>query len=197
LAVSVLVALSLLRNSVVRAQDPAAADPEVQTQGSNVAVPPPSGPPGYSGPVVTLRADNPRARLQILGQELRWRDVCTAPCNVSVPPAGSYRVGGGPIRGSEPFSMPRPSGPVLISAQTGSSVKHWVGIGLIAAGVANVAFGALYYSEATSLANSSSNTTGNTKGFYQGVGIAGIVVGVIVAAIGIPLSMSSTSVEVR
>jgi hypothetical protein len=195
--VSVVIALSLLRNSIGFAQEPAAAEPEVQTQDSNVAVPPPPAPPRYSGPVVTLRADNPRARLQILGESLRWRDVCTAPCNVPVQPAGSYRVGGGTIRGSDTFTMPRAAGPVLVSAQTGSNVKHWVGIALIAGGVANAAVGALYYSEASSLANSSSNTAGNTKGFYQGVGIAGIVIGVIIAAIGIPLAMSSTSVEVR
>ena len=99
--------------------------------------------------------------------------------------------------GQELFTMPRASGPVLISAETGSNVKHWVGVGMIAAGVANAAFGALYYSEASSLASSSSNTAGNTKSFYQGVGIATIVIGVVLAGIGIPLAMSSTSVEVR
>src|SRR6516225_3263943 len=89
LMVSVVVALLLLRNSVGYAQEPAAAEPEVQTQGNDVAVPPPSGPPRYSGPVVTLQADNPAARLQILGQ-VRWTDVCRAPCNVPVNPGGSY-----------------------------------------------------------------------------------------------------------
>jgi hypothetical protein len=36
-----------------------------------------------------------------------------------------------------------------------------------------------------------------TKGGFQAVGIVCIVTGVILLAIGIPLSMSSTSVEVR
>jgi hypothetical protein len=47
------------------------------------------------------------------------------------------------------------------------------------------------------LVTSSSNTTGMTKGYFQAVGIVGIVTGVILLAIGIPLSLSSTSVEVR
>jgi hypothetical protein len=199
--VSVVVALSLLRNSVGYAQEPGEPAPppapEVQIQGNNVAPPQPPGPPRYSGPVVTLRADNPRARLQILGESLRWRDVCTAPCNVSVQPAGSYRVGGGTIRGSDTFTMPRASGPVLVSAETGSNVKHWVGIGMIIAGIADAAGGALYYSSASTFATSSSNTSGLSKQDYQTIGIVGIISGLVVAAIGIPLAMSSTSVEVR
>ena len=57
-------------------------------------------PPPVYGPVVTLRADNPRARLQVMTQ-LKWQDVCLAPCNVPVHPGGTYRVGGGSIRGSQ------------------------------------------------------------------------------------------------
>jgi hypothetical protein len=194
--VSVVVALLLLRNSVGYAQEPAAAEPEVQTQGNDVAVPPPSGPPRYSGPVVTLQADNPAARLQILGQ-VRWTDVCRAPCNVPVNPGGSYRVGGGTIRGSEPFSMPRVSGGVLVNAQTGSTVKHWVGVGMILGGLADAAFGALYYSSADSLANSPSNTTHQSKQYFQTVGLVSLISGLLIAGIGVPLAMSSTSVEIR
>jgi len=92
-------------------------------------------PPGYGytyGPVVHLRSTHPRARLQVQGP-LKWQDVCVAPCNVPVNPQGLYRIGGGSIRPSEGFNMPRPSGQVVIDAQTGSTVKHWVGIGLMIA----------------------------------------------------------------
>jgi hypothetical protein len=199
-SISAVLVVELLRNPCGYAQEPPPAEPQVQTQDNNVVPPPNPAPPGYAaapGPVVTLRADNPKARLQILGQQLRWTDVCTTPCNVPVSPAGSYRVGGGTIRPSDTFSMPRPAGSVLVQAQVGSTVKHWVGIGLIAAGLANVAFGAYYYSSADSLANSNSNTSGQTKSFFQDVGIVTIVIGALIAAIGLPFALSSTSVEVR
>src|SRR5262249_39567502 len=142
LSVFVALLVQLLRNPCGYAQEPPPAEPQVQIPDSNVAAPPYPGPPGNAaapGPVVTLRADSPKARLQILGQQLRWTDVCTTPCNVPVHPGGSYRVGGGAIRPSETFSMPRPSGGVLVSAQVGSTVKHWVGIALIISGIADAA----------------------------------------------------------
>jgi len=130
-------------------------------------------------------------------QQLQWRDVCVAPCNVPVNPQGTYRIGGGSIRGSEPFMMPRPSGQVVIDTQVGSKVKHIVGIVLIIAGIVDAGFGTLYYLSANDLANSSSNTTDLGKTYFQTVGIVGIVTGLVLLGGGSPLSMSSTSVEVR
>ena len=96
---------------------------------------PPGPPPAYGyGPIVTVRSDHPRARLQVQGP-LKWQDVCVAPCNVPVNPQGLYRIGGGTIRPSDGFNMPRPAGQVVVEAQTGSTVKHWVGFGLIIGGV--------------------------------------------------------------
>ena len=155
-------------------------------------------PPGYAppvgGPVVTLRADSHKARLQVQ-RELNWQDVCVTPCNVAVNPAAIYRVGGGTIRGSDSFSMPRSSGRVVIDAQVGSTIKHWVGVALAIGGAIGIGFGALYYSQADSLARSSNGSV--EKGFYQGVGIAEIITGVVLLGVGIPLALSSTSVEVR
>jgi predicted permease len=146
--------------------------------------------------VVIVQSDNPHARLQTQGP-LKWQDVCVAPCRVPVNPAGLYRIGGGTIRPSDTFNMPRPAGQVVVRTEVGSNVKHWVGIALIIGGVVDAAAGGIYYSSASSLANSSSNTAGMSKDYFQAVGIVGIISGVILLAVGIPLAMSSTSVEVR
>jgi len=205
-SLAVAAAAQLAYNPAGHAQAPPPAGPEVQPQDSNVAPEPPPPPPapmppGYAppvaGPFVTLRANSPKARLQMMGQQLQWRDICVTPCRVAVNPTGVFRVGGNTIRPSDSFNMPRPSGQVVIDAEVGSTVKHWVGIALIIGGVLDAGFGALYYSSADSLANSTSNAAGMTKEYFQTVGIVGIVTGVILLAIGIPLSLSSTSVEVR
>jgi hypothetical protein len=186
----------LLYSPAGHAQTPPAGEPEAQAPDSNVAPPPgpPPMPPLVTGPVVTLRADSHKARLQVQ-RELNWQDVCVTPCNVAVNPAAVYRVGGGTIRGSESFSMPRPSGHVVIDAQVGSTIKHWVGIGLLIGGALSAGGGIYYYTQADSLASSSNGAI--EKGFYQGVGIGEIIVGVILLGVGIPLALSSTSVEVR
>ena len=120
----------------------------------------PPYPPAVYGPIVTVRADNPRARLQVMGQ-LKWQDVCLAPCNMHVHPAGSYRIGGGTIRASETFNMPRQSGPVLIEAEVGSKVKRGVGIGLTIGGGVSALAGGIYLAAASSATN---------DGYYNGQG---------------------------
>jgi hypothetical protein len=147
--------------------------------------------PMTAGPVVRLDSDSRVARLQMM--RLRWTDVCTAPCGVAVDPAGVYRIGGGTVRPSIEFRMPRPAGPVLVRAQVGSTVKHWVGIGMIIGGLAGAGSGAFLYS----VASGSSTLTSNQRDSDKVIGITYIVIGAIVAAIGIPLAMSSTSVEVQ
>jgi hypothetical protein len=202
LSLSIIAAVQLSLIPVSNAQTaPAQGEPEVNDQGNDVAPPPPPpgppGPPPVSGPVVRLRANSPKARLQLMDHQLQWRDVCVAPCRVPVNPQGTYRIGGGTIRASDSFTMPRPSGQVVIDAQVGSKIKHWVGIALIIGGVVDGAFGTIYYATASDLASSSSNTTGLGKGYFQTVGIVGIVTGLILLGVGIPLSASSTSVEIH
>jgi hypothetical protein len=159
---------------------------------------PPQYPPQYAppppvyGPTVTLRADNPRARLQVMGP-LKWQDICVAPCNVHVHPAGSYRIAGGSIRASETFTMPRQSGPVLIEAEVGSKVKHGVGVGLTIGGAIAALAGGIYLVAASS----ASDGFTNNKQALQGVGIIYLVVGAVLLVIGLPLSTSSTYVRVR
>jgi hypothetical protein len=183
-------AAQLISLPLARAQGapppPPPAPPPMQLQQ------PMTAPAGMPGPIVTLRADNPRARLQQM--QLRWQDICVTPCGAPVDPNGTYRVGGGSIRASDPFRMPRASGPVLIDARTGSTVKHWVGVGLAIGGAASVGVGLLYLAASN---DQNADMFGTTKTATKTIGISYIVIGAILAVIGIPLAMSSTSVEVR
>ena len=155
---------------------------------------PPTGPLD-PGPIVTLRADSMKARLQIFEQKLTWQDVCLAPCNVPVNPWGIYRVGGGTIRPSATFSLPRkPS--VVIDAKVGSTVKHGVGLGLIVGGIVTAVGGGVIY---TSADDDQPDPYGSNapKTIVHIYGVFFMVVGALLLAVGIPLSLSSTSVEVH
>lgn len=173
---------------------PAAAAPTPDANATPVSpgqLTPPPGTPPINGPVVQIRSSNPKARLQTM--RFTWRDVCTAPCNVPVDPNGTYRIGGGSIRPSAEFRMPRPAGTVLVRTETGSTARHWVGVAMIVGGLGAVLGGIIL----RSLASSNTNYTSEQRDFYKAVGIVEIVGGAAVAAIGIPVSMSSTSVEVQ
>src|SRR5262249_34131332 len=147
------------------------------------AYPPPPLQAPFSGPVVTLRATAPRARLQQQTQ-LRWVDVCVSPCGVPVDPRGSYRVGGGSYRASDPFRMPRAEGPVLIDANVGSQPKHIVGLVLTIVGIVDAASGVLLYALASSLSSNSLDNNGvGSKTYYQVDGAIGIITGAILMAV--------------
>jgi hypothetical protein len=156
--------------------------------------------PGFTpveGPTVRLSADHPRARLQRQFQ-LRWTDVCAAPCGIPVNPTGAYRVGGGALRATDPFSMPRSSGTVLVQAKMGSNVKHWVGVALTIAGGVNLLGGCLYLVAAQNATGNLGTTDVTKKDYYTVWGIGGLALGAILAGIGIPLLIGgSSSAEVR
>ena len=193
----------LVCNRAGYAQTPPAGEPEGQVQDSNVAPPPPApaNPPPAAmpapapGPFVRLHADTPKARLQVQRRELQWEDVCVTPCNRPVSPVGVYRIGGNTIVPSDGFNMPRPTGQVFIEASYGSKVKRYVGIAMIIAGVVNGLAGLYYYTNANDLSQTAGGN--NDPDFYRTVGVVSIIGAVVVTGIGIPLSLSSTSVEVR
>ncbi len=193
-------AAQLLYNPAGHAQEPPQGEPEAQVQvpdGNVAPLPPPPPPrpaPAY-GPFVTLRADHPRARLQVMGP-FKWQDVCMTPCRTPVPPGGLYRVGGGSLRPSDSFNLPR-SGPVVIDAQMGSTVKHWVGFGLVLGGIGAAVAGGLVYANASDAPDYSSISGPTARDTQQAYGIIYIITGIILLAIGIPLAASSTSVEVH
>lgn len=147
-----------------------------------------------SGPVVHLTTDNQAGRLQVM--QLKWTDVCVAPCGVPVDPNALYRIGGGTVRPSAEFRMPRSSGTVSVDAQVGSKVKHWVGVGMIIGGAVTMLAGGLFYEASKNTQVSDTGTT-TMKDTLKAEGIVDLILGAIVTAIGIPLAVSSTSVEVR
>jgi hypothetical protein len=147
-----------------------------------------------SGPVVHLRSDSAVARLQVM--QFRWMDVCTTPCDVPVDPNAAYRIGGGPVRPSEIFRMPRPMGQVLVDTRVGSTVRHWVGLGMIVGGLAAVLVGAYDYSEGHALQPDYFTGSG-LRDTLMTEGIIYMVAGAGAFLVGLPLSASSTSVEVH
>jgi hypothetical protein len=162
------------------------------------APPPPLQPPfavPQVGPQVRLQTNNSRARLQQEFQ-LRWRDICVAPCGAVVDPNGTYRIGGGTLRPTDPFRMPRPSGVVLVDAHLGSNVKRWVGVGLtIGAGLAFAS--AAYYLWGSPRLTARDDGTDN-RDVFRAIGIVEIVTGAILAGVGIGLiAAGGTSVDVR
>jgi len=203
--ISLVAVTQLLLASTARAQDaPPPAGAPLPAAPFDAAPPPPlpgavpapapavpQAQDGAPGPVVRITSTNPAARLQTM--RLKWQDVCTTPCGVAVDPRGTYRIGGGSIRPSEEFRMPRPSGNVLITTETGSTVKHWVGFGMVLGGAVAAASGAALYA----IANDNSNLTSTQRDSDKAIGITYLVVGAIVAIVGIPFAASSTSVDVR
>ena len=132
--------------------------------------PPPAGmapPPPVVGPRVILQVDNANGRLQQHTQ-LRWRDVCIAPCGTTVDPAALYRIGGGTSLASEPFQLPRASGDVYIDAQVGSKVKHWVGLGLMIGGAAAALYGAATWALFNGVADSGTSSDGSQAAHDSG-----------------------------
>jgi hypothetical protein len=160
--------------------------------------PNPAGPGAFSGPgpVVSLFADNPRARLQQQNQ-LRWDDVCVTPCGRPVDPNGIYRVGGGTINPSPSFHLSRPEGQLVLQARTGSKVKRWVGFGLGMGGLGSAAVGGLYLALASDTKSTDQFGT-LSKDTTRTVGITYLIIGGILMLVGFPMfAMNNTSVEVR
>lgn len=153
--------------------------------------------PPVAGPRVMLRVDNLNGRLQQHTQ-LRWRDICIAPCGATVDPTALYRIGGGTSMASEPFQLPRSSGDVYIDAQVGSKVKHWVGLGMMIGGLVAAGYGLIWWKFFDSF--DTNNTNPDSQGvrdFGRTVGIVFLSVGGILEAVGLPMFFSGTSVEVR
>ena len=112
--------------------EPAVAPPPPYPSGPP---PVPSGPTAYpalgavqpAGPVVYLRADNPRTTLQIQLDPELWSDVCIVPCARSLDPSRTYRVTGPRFVPTDPFTLPRSSGQVTIDAKMGRRPENIIG----------------------------------------------------------------------
>jgi hypothetical protein len=151
--------------------------------------------PPVAGPRVRLQADNPNARLQQF-TPLRWRDVCLAPCDVTVDPAATYRIGGGTSIPSETFTLPRAAGDVYIDAQVGSKVKHWVGLGLMIGGVVAAGYGLLWWQLFSGVDDTSSGAQ-NFRDTGRNIGLFMIGVGAVLEIVGVVMFAGGTSVQVK
>jgi len=112
-------------------------------------------------------------------------------------PNGFYRVGGNTIRPSTPFRLPRQSGQVVIEAEVGSNVKHFVGLGVGIGGVVVAAYGALYWAFGQAV---SSDGTKESADFGHSVSVVGVVLmvaGVVMGVVGVSLWNTHTSVDVH
>jgi len=131
--------------------------------------------------------------------KLVWRDVCIAPCNVTVDPKASYRLNGRGMVASSTFSLPRSSGDVHLDAKMGSLRKRWVAFGLAVGGV-GAAVGGYYFWHFGNLIdeNDPDPTIQHVRAVYRGAGVLGFgsAVGMELVAI-LLIALSDTSVEVR
>src|SRR5438477_103709 len=80
-----------------------------------------------AGPMVYLRADNPRTTLQVQLDPELWGDVCIVPCARPLDPSHTYRVTGRRFVPTDPFTLPRSSGQVTIDAKMGKRVENLFG----------------------------------------------------------------------
>jgi len=154
--------------------------------------------PPVVGPRVILQVDNGNGRLQQHTQ-LRWRDVCIAPCGTTVDPAALYRIGGGTSLASEPFQLPRASGDVYVDAQVGSKVKHWVGLGLMIGGAVAALYGVATWALFNDVADNGTSSDGSQAAHDVGrtFGIIFLSVGAVLEVVGVTMFAGGTSVQVR
>jgi hypothetical protein len=162
-----------------------------------VAAPPLRAEPPPPGPVVTFDANAPSARLQLRGPST-WQDVCQSPCGRVLDPAATYRVGGDALQPSNPFKLSRPDGAVFVQAKVVSSTRHGVGMGLDIVGGALGLLGAYWLYESTSYVDTqAADGTLPGRAAFRGLGVGALIVAGVLLAVGLPLSLSRTTADVR
>lgn len=161
------------------------------------AGPPPPAEPPVVGPRLILQVDNPNGRLQQHTQ-LRWRDICIAPCGVTVDPRATYRIGGGTSISSEPFTLPRASGDVYVDAKVGSKITHWVGLGLMIGGLVAAGYGVLFWQLFNTVRDDGyTSSAQDAHAVGRTIGIVFVSVGAVLELVGLPMFFNGTSVQVR
>ena len=92
---------------------------------------------------VTTYMATPQGAMAQEHDENIWETVCHAPCSTDVDPSQVFRVGGDGIVGSSSFHLS--AGSHTLVADTGSTLKHGVGIGLSIVGGLALAGGLLVF----------------------------------------------------
>ena len=120
-----------------------------------------------------------------------WRDVCQAPCDISLPSNTMYRVGGPGVRTSRPFSIEGQNGKAVLEVHTASSGAFAGGIVLISLGPLAIIVGSLVAlvgaAENTTFCYSSSTSCSSNQGdglvagglVTMGVGLGATFVGAV------------------
>lgn len=119
-----------------------------------------------------------------------WRDVCQAPCDMSLPTNTMYRIGGPGVRSSRPFSIEGRDGKAVLEVHAASSGARGGGIALLVVGPIAIFVGLIVAlvgaaENATSCGIYSGSTCSTSSGdglvagglITVGIGIAGTVIG--------------------
>lgn len=120
-----------------------------------------------------------------------WRDVCQAPCDMSLPTNTMYRVGGPGVRSSRPFSIEGRDGKAVLEVHAASSGAFVGGIVLVSLGPLAIIVGSLVAlvgaaeNSTCSITLGGSGTCGSSSGdglvagglVTMGVGVAATIVG--------------------
>jgi hypothetical protein len=176
------------------------------TAHAQVAAPAAGPPPAFGGeappvprlgPIVFLRTDTPRATLQVQTQ-LFWQDLCSTPCGVPVDPARLYRVGGRPFVPTEPFTMPRQTGQVVIEARMGSRARNIVGTVLTIVGIPLGVTGGIMLYTGVHEPNDEFGQPTFSKLALTVYGAAFLITGTVLTLVGLPLwATSGTSMTME
>jgi len=152
-----------------------------------------------AGPLVYLRADNPRTTLQIQLDPELWTDVCIVPCARSVDPSRTYRVTGPRFAPTDPFTLPRSAGQVTIDAKMGRRPENIIGKVMIPVGAGLAVAGAvLFVLGSRRPASGDTFQDDQTRRHYHVYGAAGMVGGLGLALGGALLwHRNSSTVEVN
>ncbi|HEY8924386.1 MAG TPA: hypothetical protein VIU64_08395 [Polyangia bacterium] len=169
--------------------------------------PVPSSPTAYpalgavqpAGPLVYLRADNPRTTLQVQVDPELWSDVCIVPCARSVDPSRTYRVTGRRFVPTDPFTLPRSSGQVTIDARMGRRAENIIGKVMVPVGAGLAVAGVVLFVLGSRTGLSQSDLRTEEPRFrYHTYGAVGMVAGLGVSLGGALLwYRNSSTLEVQ
>jgi hypothetical protein len=124
-----------------------AAKPPVTTPPPAALPPAATPPPAASMVMVHIDADaDVILEQQVAGGRWaggEWRDVCQAPCDMSLPTNTMYRVGGPGVKSSRPFSIEASGGKAVLDVHGASSGAFAGGIVLVSLGPLAILVGSL------------------------------------------------------
>jgi hypothetical protein len=119
--------------------------------GARVATAEPPAAPSPTDVLVTIESDDPRVRLESVGEGAAPSAICAPPCALRLKRDALYRISGDGVRATSPLRLPGDRSSATLSVRAGSSLRHRAGLGAAIAG-AVVAVVSLQYFVASSSA---------------------------------------------